>query len=38
LVDILSRTDWNKREAARQLGVDEGTIRYRIKRYNLDKE
>ncbi|MGP8321435.1 MAG: sigma 54-interacting transcriptional regulator [Methanosarcinaceae archaeon] len=37
LLSILNQTKWNKRETARILGVSEGTIRYRIKKYNLSK-
>jgi len=35
LLDILNRTNWNRREAARLLGVSDMTIRRRIKKYNL---
>ena len=35
LFKLLNDTNWNQREAARQLGVSEGTIRYRIKKYNI---
>ena len=35
LLELLKETNWNRREAARRLGVSESTIRYRIKKYNL---
>jgi transcriptional regulator of acetoin/glycerol metabolism len=35
LLAVLQECDWNRREAARRLGVSEGTIRARIKRFNL---
>ncbi len=35
LIAILKMTNGNRRETARKLGVSEGTIRYRIKKYNL---
>jgi len=38
LLKALSETDWNQRETARLLNISEGTIRYRIKKYNLKKE
>jgi DNA-binding NtrC family response regulator/Tfp pilus assembly protein PilF len=38
LIKTLEQTGWNQREAARRLGVDEGTIRYRIKRYQLAQD
>jgi DNA-binding NtrC family response regulator len=38
LVKILEQTGWNQREAARQLGVNESTLRYHIKKLQLSKE
>jgi DNA-binding NtrC family response regulator/tetratricopeptide (TPR) repeat protein len=38
LLEVLERTNWNRREAARILGVSEGTIRNRIKKYDLREE
>jgi DNA-binding NtrC family response regulator/Tfp pilus assembly protein PilF len=35
LLDALERTGWNQSEAARMLGVSEGTIRYRLKKLGL---
>ena len=35
LLRILDRTAWNRRETARRLGVSEGTIRKRIRNYDL---
>ncbi len=35
LLDLLNQTDWNRREVARRLGVSEGAIRHRIKKYKL---
>jgi len=34
----LERTGWNRREAARALGVSESTIRHRIKTFKLTSE
>jgi len=36
LVDILRQTGWNRREAARKLGVSDTTIRRKIKKYKLE--
>ena len=38
LIRALIDTDWNQRETARLLGLTEGGVRYRIKKYNLKKE
>lgn len=38
LLEVLERANWNRREAARILGVSEGTIRNRIKKYHLEQE
>jgi transcriptional regulator with PAS, ATPase and Fis domain len=38
LLEVLEQTNWNRREAARVLGVSEGTIRNRIKKYDLREE
>jgi transcriptional regulator with GAF, ATPase, and Fis domain len=35
LLKVLDETGWNRREVARRLGVTEGTIRYRIKKFDL---
>jgi len=35
LMEVLKQTDWNRREAARRLGVSEGAVRKRIKRLKL---
>ena len=35
LLKVLYETNWNKREAARRLGIAESTIRYRINKYDL---
>jgi transcriptional regulator with GAF, ATPase, and Fis domain len=35
LKSILDETGWNRREAARRLGVSKGTIRNWIKKYSL---
>jgi DNA-binding NtrC family response regulator len=37
LLEILEQTGWNRSEAARILGVSEGTVRIRIKKYGLKK-
>jgi transcriptional regulator of acetoin/glycerol metabolism len=37
LLEVLQLTNWNRREAARLLGVSEGTIRAHIKKLNLTK-
>jgi len=34
-MEVLKQTDWNRREAARRLGVSEGAVRKRIKRLKL---
>jgi len=36
LRDLLESTNWNRREAARRLGVSDTTIRRRMKKYGLD--
>lgn len=36
LREVLESTDWNRREAARRLGVSDTTIRRRLKKYGLD--
>jgi DNA-binding NtrC family response regulator len=38
LLEVLLRTNWNRRQAARIMGVSEGTVRNRIKKYNLKRE
>lgn len=38
LVRILEQNDWNQSRAAEMLGVSEGTIRKRIRRFGLDRE
>ncbi len=38
LIKALIATDWNQRETARLLGLTEGGVRYRIKKYSLKKE
>jgi len=38
LIRALIDTDWNQRETARLLGLTEGGVRYRIKKYKLKKE
>jgi transcriptional regulator with PAS, ATPase and Fis domain len=38
LLEVLERTNWNRREASRIMGVSEGTIRNRIKKYDLRRE
>ncbi|MFZ5981090.1 MAG: sigma 54-interacting transcriptional regulator [Candidatus Zixiibacteriota bacterium] len=38
LVAMLRSTDWNRREAARRLGVSEATIRYRMRKYDIFDE
>ncbi len=35
LLRTLDQTGWNRREAARRLGVSEGTIRKRIRKFDL---
>ncbi|MEA3446186.1 MAG: sigma 54-interacting transcriptional regulator, partial [Bacteroidota bacterium] len=35
LLKLLNDTNWNQSEVARRLGVSEGAIRKRIKKYNL---
>ncbi len=35
LLKTLEETGWNRSETARRLGVTEGTVRYRIAKYNL---
>jgi transcriptional regulator with GAF, ATPase, and Fis domain len=37
LIRTLEETGWNQREAARRLEIDESTIRYRIKKFQLSK-
>jgi len=38
LLTILNSTNWNRYEAARIMGVSEGTIRARIKKYGLTRD
>lgn len=35
LINTLEETGWNRNETARRLGISEGTVRYRIKKYKL---
>lgn len=35
LVETLEETDWNRSATARILGISEGTVRNKIKKYNL---
>jgi DNA-binding NtrC family response regulator len=35
LLQALQRTGWNRSQAARLLDISEGTVRHRIKKYNL---
>jgi len=35
LLQVLQEVDWNRREAARRLGVSDSTIRNKIKKFNL---
>ena len=35
LIALLERTNWNRAEVARLLGLSEGAIRHRIKKYDL---
>ncbi len=37
IFEALISSNWNKSEAARQLGVHESTLRAKMKRYNLEK-
>ena len=38
LLKALTDTDWNRRETARLLGISEGTIRYRMKKLDINEE
>ncbi|MBK7142838.1 MAG: sigma 54-interacting transcriptional regulator [bacterium] len=38
LVRILEQSDWNQTRAAETLGVSEGTIRKRIRKFGLDRD
>jgi len=35
LLQMLMRFDWNRTEVARQLGISEGAVRHRMKKYGL---
>ncbi len=35
LVEALNATDWNRRETARKLNMNEATVRYRIKKFGI---
>ncbi|MBU1320546.1 MAG: sigma 54-interacting transcriptional regulator [candidate division Zixibacteria bacterium] len=35
LMSVLAETGWNRRESARRIGISEGTVRYRIRKYKL---
>ena len=37
LAIALQQTGWNQRETGRQLGLDEATIRYRIKKFQISQ-
>ena len=37
LIKALQESDWNRREVARLLGISEGAVRYRIKKYGISE-
>ncbi len=37
LLHVLEKTDWNRREAGRILGISDAAVRRRIKKYNLSQ-
>lgn len=37
LIRILEQTNWNQRQAARRLGIDESTIRYHLKKLKINQ-
>jgi DNA-binding NtrC family response regulator len=38
ITEALKKHDWNQSKAAEELGISERTIRYKIKKYNIDKQ
>ncbi|PKK83607.1 MAG: hypothetical protein CVT49_07575 [candidate division Zixibacteria bacterium HGW-Zixibacteria-1] len=38
LLKALEQTGWNRRETARLLGISEGAVRYRIKKYEIAQD
>lgn len=38
LLEALEQTGWNRRETARLLGISEGAVRYRIKKYEIAQD
>jgi len=38
LVQALEQSGWNRREVARLLGISEGAVRYRIKKYDITQD
>jgi len=38
LINALEQSGWNRREAARILGISEGAVRYRIKKYQITQD
>lgn len=38
ILDVLNRTKWNRRKAAKQLGISYSSLLRRIERYNLESE
>ncbi|MEW5924298.1 MAG: sigma 54-interacting transcriptional regulator [Candidatus Zixiibacteriota bacterium] len=38
LIKALEQTGWNRRETARLLGISEGAVRYRIKKYDITQD
>jgi len=37
LLAVLKANDWNQRQAARELGVSEGALRYKMKCLNIER-
>jgi len=37
ITEALKKHDWNQSKAAEELGISERTIRYKIKKYNINK-
>ncbi len=38
ILNMLSRTRWNRKEAAKQLGMTYRQLRYRIQQYGIDED
>ena len=35
ILEVLQKTNWNKTQAAKLLGISDRTLRYKLKNYNI---